>query len=123
MIIAALLLGQTLPITPLQILWVNMVTTVTLAMGFEPPESNLMDRPPRSSGEPLLPFRLVARTAWGSLLLAGGRLHLPPPLQQALRHRAPARQKLAPGARGGSGDLPPGGGGKAHLQPLPEASY
>lgn len=77
-IIAALLLGQTLPITPLQILWVNMVTAVTLAMamGFEPPESNLMGRPPRSSGEPLLPFRLVARAAWGSLLLAGGAFPL-----------------------------------------------
>ncbi len=77
-IIAALLLGRTLPITPLQILWVNMVTAVTLAMAmaFEPPESNLMDRPPRSSGEPLLPFRLIARAAWGSLLLAGGAFPL-----------------------------------------------
>jgi magnesium-transporting ATPase (P-type) len=77
-IIVALLLGRTLPITPLQILWVNMVTAVTLAMAmaFEPPESNLMDRPPRSSGEPLLPFRLIARAAWGSLLLAGGAFPL-----------------------------------------------
>jgi magnesium-transporting ATPase (P-type) len=77
-IIAALLLGQTLPITPLQILWVNMVTAVTLAMamGFEPPESNLMERPPRSPDEPLLPFRLVTRAAWGSLLLAGAAFPL-----------------------------------------------
>jgi len=77
-IIAALLLGRTLPITPLQILWVNMVTAVTLAMamGFEPPESNLMDRPPRAPGEPLLPFRLIARAAWGSLLLAGAAFPL-----------------------------------------------
>ncbi len=77
-IIAALLLGRTLPITPLQILWVNMITAVTLAMAmaFEPPEADLMDRPPRAAGEPLLPFRLIARAAWGSLLLAGGAFPL-----------------------------------------------
>ena len=77
-IIAALLLGRTLPITPLQILWVNMVTAVTLAlaMAFEPPESNLMDRPPRAPGEPLLPFHLIARVTWGSLLLAAGAFFL-----------------------------------------------
>ena len=53
-IIAALLLGITLPITPVQILWVNMVTAVTLALSlaFEPAEDNIMKKPPRNPKEP-----------------------------------------------------------------------
>jgi magnesium-transporting ATPase (P-type) len=77
-IVAALLLGMELPITALQILWVNMVTAVSLgmALGFDPPEGDLMDRPPRSAGTPLLPFRLIVRVAWASLLLAAGAFPL-----------------------------------------------
>jgi magnesium-transporting ATPase (P-type) len=47
--LAAILLGLTLPITPLQILWVNMVSSVTLALAlaFEPTEPDVMRRPPR----------------------------------------------------------------------------
>src|SRR5690606_40526470 len=39
-IVAAILFGGILPLTPVQILWVNMVTAVTLALAlaFEPPE-------------------------------------------------------------------------------------
>ena len=44
-IIGALVLFSVLPITPVQILWVNMVTTVTLALAFEPSEENIMQRP------------------------------------------------------------------------------
>ncbi|MHA7837803.1 MAG: HAD-IC family P-type ATPase, partial [bacterium] len=48
-LVAALLLGLTLPISPLQILWVNMVSSVVLAMtlAFEPAEPGLMRRRPR----------------------------------------------------------------------------
>jgi magnesium-transporting ATPase (P-type) len=48
-IMVALLFGMTLPITPIQILWVNMITAVTLgiALAFEPTEDNTMRRPPR----------------------------------------------------------------------------
>jgi magnesium-transporting ATPase (P-type) len=60
-ILLALALGMSLPITPLQILWVNMITAVTLgiALAFEPTESNTMKRPPRSRQEPLLNGALV----------------------------------------------------------------
>jgi magnesium-transporting ATPase (P-type) len=60
-IIAALLLGMALPITPIQILWVNLITGVTLglALAFEPTEENTMRRPPRPRGEPLLTGALV----------------------------------------------------------------
>ena len=62
-ILAAVLAGYTLPITPVQILWVNMVTAVTLglALAFEPPEAEVMKRPPRSPTEPILPGYLIGR--------------------------------------------------------------
>ncbi|MGM0517134.1 MAG: cation-transporting P-type ATPase [Pseudomonadota bacterium] len=55
-IIVALLLGMTLPITPIQILWINLITATTLglALAFEPPEANTMRRPPRPIDEPIL---------------------------------------------------------------------
>ncbi len=67
-IILALLLGMALPITPIQILWVNMVTAVTLgiALAFEPTENNTMRRPPRPRRQPLLTGGLL----WHILLVA-----------------------------------------------------
>ncbi|HEY0835411.1 MAG TPA: HAD-IC family P-type ATPase [Azospirillum sp.] len=64
-IMIAVMLGMQLPITPVQILWVNMVTAVTLglALAFEPPEPGVMRRPPRDPAEPILPWYLVMRTA------------------------------------------------------------
>ncbi|WP_297816319.1 cation-transporting P-type ATPase [uncultured Paraglaciecola sp.] len=60
-IIVALLLGMTLPITAIQILWVNLITAITLgiALAFEPTEENTMRRPPRAREEPLLTNDLV----------------------------------------------------------------
>ncbi len=62
-LIAAILMGITLPITPVQVLWVNMVTAVTLglALAFEPAEVGLMARPPRPPTEPMLTRFLVWR--------------------------------------------------------------
>ena len=67
-IVVALLLGMNLPITPVQILWVNLITAVTLgiALAFEPTEVGTMRRPPRPRGEPLLTGELV----WHILLVA-----------------------------------------------------
>ncbi|MEW6762036.1 MAG: cation-transporting P-type ATPase [Pseudomonadota bacterium] len=60
-IVVALLFGMTLPITPVQILWVNLITAITLgiALAFEPTEENTMRRPPRARDEPLLGGQLV----------------------------------------------------------------
>ena len=68
-IILALLLGLSLPITPVQILWINMITAVTLgiALAFEPTEENTMQRPPRSRNEALLSGGLI----WHIVLVAG----------------------------------------------------
>jgi magnesium-transporting ATPase (P-type) len=71
-ILLAVFLGLSLPITAAQILWINMVTEVTLAiaLAFEPPEPGLMQRPPRPPAEPLLTPLLLARIAYVSLLMA-----------------------------------------------------
>ncbi len=75
-IVAAIFLGLTLPITPVQILWVNMVTAVTLslALAFEPSEAGVMRRPPRGPAEPLLNAFLLWRVFFVSCLMVAGAL-------------------------------------------------
>jgi magnesium-transporting ATPase (P-type) len=75
-IVAAILLGLTLPITPVQILWVNMVTAITLslALAFEPPEAGVMRRPPRDTQEPFLDRFLLWRILFVSALMVVGSL-------------------------------------------------
>jgi magnesium-transporting ATPase (P-type) len=67
-IMLALMAGLTLPITPVQILWVNLATAITLglALAFEPTEPRAMRRPPRRPGEPILDRGL----AWHIALVA-----------------------------------------------------
>ncbi|WP_018876268.1 cation-transporting P-type ATPase [Thioalkalivibrio sp. ALE31] len=73
-IVAAILLGLTLPLTPVQVLWVNMVTAVTLALAlaFEPTEPGTMQRPPRPPNTPLLSGFLLWRIGFVSALLVAG---------------------------------------------------
>ena len=70
-ILLALFAGLALPITAAQILWINMVTTVTLdlALAFEPTEPGTMARPPRPPAEPLITRALVGRILYVSLLM------------------------------------------------------
>ena len=70
-VIIAILFGLTLPITAVQILWVNMITAVTLclALGFEPADPDVMKRPPRDPRLPLLSWYLMWRTFLVSLIL------------------------------------------------------
>jgi magnesium-transporting ATPase (P-type) len=78
-ILAAIVLGfHQLPLTPVQILWVNMVTAVTLALAlaFEPPEQNVMRRPPRNAHEPMLTPHLLWRVGFVSVILMGGTFGL-----------------------------------------------
>ncbi|MEO1191569.1 MAG: cation-transporting P-type ATPase [Pseudomonadota bacterium] len=73
-LILALLLGLTLPITPVQILWVNMVSSVVLAMAlaFESAEPGIMRRPPRPVGDSILSGFVLWRVAFVSLLFSAG---------------------------------------------------
>ena len=78
MIMVAVALGYVLPITPAQILWINMITAVTLglALAFEPAEDDLMRRPPRRVGEALLSPLLLWRIGFVALLLIVGTFGL-----------------------------------------------
>ena len=71
MVLIAVLFGMTLPVTPVQILWVNMVTAVTLslAIAFERPEPGLMVRPPRDPKEPLVNGFMLWRIGFVTVLL------------------------------------------------------
>jgi magnesium-transporting ATPase (P-type) len=73
-IMVALLLGLPLPITPIQILWINLITAITLgiALAFEPTEDGTMLRPPRSRNEPLLSGALVWHIVLVSILFLCG---------------------------------------------------
>ncbi len=73
-IICALLLGLTLPIAPTQILWVNMIGSVVLAvtLAFEPSEPEVMNRPPRDATQPILSRFVIWRVLFVSLLFAIG---------------------------------------------------
>jgi magnesium-transporting ATPase (P-type) len=69
----ALLVGMTVPLTPLQILWMNMATSTTLAFGlaFEAAEPGLMNRPPRDASASILDARAVWRIVFVGLVVAG----------------------------------------------------
>ncbi|MCT8329265.1 HAD-IC family P-type ATPase [Albidovulum sediminis] len=67
-VVLALLAGLALPITAVQILWVNLITGITLglALAFEPTEPGTMARAPRRRDAPILSGALV----WHVVLVA-----------------------------------------------------
>lgn len=73
-VMLALLLGLALPVTPVQILWVNLITAATLglALAFEPTEANSMRRPPRRRDEPILTGVLIWHVVFVSVLFVCG---------------------------------------------------
>jgi len=77
-IIAAILFGLTLPLTPAQVLWINMVTvsTLGLALAFEPTEHDTMHRSPRHPNETLLPGFFIWRVCMVSVVMMFGSLGL-----------------------------------------------
>lgn len=75
-VILALMMGWVLPMSTAQILWINLVTTITLGLvlAFEPPEPGVMARPPRLSSQPLLSGFLLWRVGFVSFLFMVGAL-------------------------------------------------
>ncbi len=73
-IVVALVLGLTLPMTPPQILWINMILTITLGLvlAFEPAEPGVMQRRPRSPHAPLLSPFMLWRVIFVSVLFTIG---------------------------------------------------
>ena len=77
-ILAAVLAGATLPILPVQILWINMTTAVLLGLtlAFEPKEPGIMTRSPREPKTPILTGALLFRIVLVGLLLLAGSFGL-----------------------------------------------
>lgn len=77
-ILVATMLGITLPILPVQILWINMTTAVLLGLmlAFEPKEPGIMNRQPRDPKTPILTRILLGRIVLVGLLLLAGSFGL-----------------------------------------------
>ena len=77
-ILVAVFAGVTLPITPVQILWINMTTAVLLGLmlAFEDKEPGIMERPPRRPESPVLTRELGIRIGLVSLMLLVGAFGL-----------------------------------------------
>jgi Ca2+-transporting ATPase len=75
-ILASVVAGLTLPILPVQLLWINMTTAILLGLmlAFEPKEPGIMNRPPREPNEPILTTSLVVRIIIVGTLLCVGAL-------------------------------------------------
>ncbi|HCY61956.1 MAG TPA: carbonate dehydratase [Oxalobacteraceae bacterium] len=77
-VVAAILFELMLPLTPAQVLWINMVTSSTLglALAFERPEHGVMTRRPRDPDAPLLSWFFIWRVVMVSMLMMAGALGL-----------------------------------------------
>ena len=86
-IMVAILLGLTLPVLPVQALWLNMTTAVFLGLmlAFEPREKGIMSRPPRNPDAPILNAEMIVRIFSVSTLLLIGAFGL---FQWSLTHGA-----------------------------------
>jgi magnesium-transporting ATPase (P-type) len=75
-ILVAVLFGLTLPLEPVQVLWINMVTSVTLALALanEQAEHDIMTRPPRQAQESIVPASAVRRIALVGALIGGATM-------------------------------------------------
>jgi Ca2+-transporting ATPase len=67
------LLGLPLPLLPIHILWINVVTDGLpgMALAAEPEERGVMQRPPRPLGESMFAHGLWQHIVWVGLLLGG----------------------------------------------------
>lgn len=75
-ILVAVVFGLALPLTSVQVLWVNMVTAVTLslALAYEPAERGIMRRPPRTTGGPIIDGRELGFILVVSVLIGGAAM-------------------------------------------------
>ncbi len=74
--VAGIALGTGTPLTPMQLLWINLLSDVFpgLALSLEADESDVMRRPPRDARQPIISGRDLARMTRESLVLAAGSL-------------------------------------------------
>jgi len=72
-ILVAILAGLPSPLTAIQLLWLNLVTdgAPALALGLEPGEPKIMERPPRPAKEPIINREMMGRIGIQTIAIAG----------------------------------------------------
>jgi cation-transporting ATPase F len=73
-LLTSVVFGLTLPTLPVHLLWVNLTTAILLGLMlvFEPPEADIMNRPPRDQSTPIFDFAMFMRTGLvAAIVLAG----------------------------------------------------
>lgn len=75
-VLGGVVLGRGQPLTPLQLLWLNLLSDLlpAIALAAEPAEDDVMTRPPRAAGEPIVGRAQMWRYAREGGWLAGGAL-------------------------------------------------
>jgi cation-transporting ATPase F len=73
-LLTSVVLGLTLPTLPVHLLWVNLTTAILLGLMlvFEPPEADIMKRPPRDQKTPIFDFAMFMRTGLVSIIMLAG---------------------------------------------------
>lgn len=73
-LLTSVVLGLTLPALPVHLLWVNLTTAILLGLMlvFEPPEADIMQRPPRDQNTPIFDFAMFMRTGLVSVIILAG---------------------------------------------------
>jgi len=68
----AILMKQEIPLQPTQLLWINMVSAITIqfALIFEPAEEGIMNRPPRKTGGKLMNRHDIFQMTYVAILIA-----------------------------------------------------
>ncbi|WP_051585821.1 calcium-transporting P-type ATPase, PMR1-type [Caldanaerobius polysaccharolyticus] len=76
MMAVATFLGQPVPLIPIQILWINLVTDglPALALGVDPPEDDIMQQPPRKRKESIFSGGLGAQILLSGFLIGASSL-------------------------------------------------
>ncbi len=74
--LATIALGAAAPLTPIQLLWINLLSDIFPALGlaFEPPERNVLEQPPRDPHEPLLTLAQMRLMVREGMVIAAGSL-------------------------------------------------
>ena len=73
-LLTSVIFGLTLPTLPVHLLWVNLTTAILLGLMlvFEPPEADIMKRPPRDQETPIFDFAMFMRTGLVSMIMLAG---------------------------------------------------
>ncbi len=74
LVLGAVAVGVGQPLTPMQLLWINVLTDVLpeIALSVEPPEQEVLERPPRDTSRPMFLRRELRHIGGEGLLVTSG---------------------------------------------------